>query len=115
MVDCIPTYIKHNKNFGLKRRIFLCFSDSEQILDKVDRSFLWQKLILEQISSKMIKALNAMYSVVKSYVRHRSAYSRFVHSYISLNQGVHAHRYCSCCSSMILYKILRLIPMIYSL
>ena len=63
------------------------FIDYEKAFDKVDRSFLWQKLILEKVSSKLVKTLNAMYSVVKSCVRHRSAYSRFFHSYIGLKQG----------------------------
>ena len=72
---------------GSKEKLYCVFIDYEKAFDKVDRSFLWQKLMLEKVRSKLVKTLNAMYSVVKSCVRHRSAYSRFFHSYIGLKQG----------------------------
>ena len=87
-VDCIFTFYSIiAKTLGSKEKLYCVFIDYEKAFDKVDRSFLWQKLILEKVSSKLVKTLNAMYSVVKSCVRHRSAYSRFFHSYIGLKQG----------------------------
>ena len=80
-VDCIFTFYSIiAKTLGSKEKLYCVFIDYEKAFDKVDRSFLWQKLILEKVSSKLVKTLNAMYSVVKSCVRHRSAYSRFFHS-----------------------------------
>ena len=75
-VDCIFTFYSIiAKTLGSKEKNILCFIDYEKAFDKVDRSFLWQKLILEQVSAKLAKAQNAMCSVVKSYVRYRSDHS----------------------------------------
>ena len=44
--------------------------DYEKCFDKIDHIFLWQKLILENVSSKMTRANKAMYSVVPAVVKH---------------------------------------------
>ena len=115
-VDCIFTFYSIiAKTLGSKEKLYCAFIDYEKAFDKVDRSFLWQKLMLEKVRSKLVKTLNAMYSVVRSCVRHRSAYSSFFHSYIGLKQGDPCSPILSMLFNMILYNILRPIPMIYSL
>ena len=65
-VDCIFTFYSIiAKTLGSKEKLYCVFIDYKKAFDKVDRSFLWQKLILEKVSSKLVKTLNAMYSVVK--------------------------------------------------
>ena len=63
------------------------FIDHEKCFDKIDRSLLWQKLLAEHISSKLVKAIKSMYTTVKSYVKYRSSYSKFFDSSIGLKQG----------------------------
>ena len=55
--------------------------------DRIDRAFLWQKRLLESVSTKFIQALRAMYSSVKSYIRYKHATSDFINTYIGVKQG----------------------------
>ena len=64
-----------------------CVIDYEKAFDKIDRSFLWQKLLTEQVSGKFVNALSSMYTVVKSCVKDGSNTSRFFNSYNVLKQG----------------------------
>ena len=68
--------------------MYCVFIDYEKAFDKIDRSFLWQKLLKEQVSGKFVNALRSIYTVVKSCVRYRSNTSRFFNSYNGLKQGV---------------------------
>ena len=61
--------------------------DYEKCFDKIDRIYLWQKLIKENVSSKIVKALQAMYNVVKSCVRYKSKTSNFIDSKVGVKQG----------------------------
>ena len=61
--------------------------DYEKAFDKINRSFLWQKLLVANVSSKFVCALRSMYTVVKSCVRYRSSASSFFNSYNGLKQG----------------------------
>ena len=46
-VDCILTFYSIiAKTLGSKEKLYCVFIDYEKAFDKVDRSFLWQKLIL---------------------------------------------------------------------
>ena len=48
-VDCIFTFYSIiAKTLGSKEKLYCVFIDYEKAFDKVDRSFLWQKLILEK-------------------------------------------------------------------
>ena len=59
----------------------------EKAFDEINRSFLWQKLLAENVSSKFVSALRSMYSVVKSCVKYRSTSSHIFNSYNGLKQG----------------------------
>ena len=48
---------------------------------------LWHKLILENVSSKIVKALKSMYSVVKNCVRYNGGFSEYINSHIGIKQG----------------------------
>ena len=87
-VDCIFTlYSIIAKTLGMGEKLYCVFIDYEKAFDKIDRSFLWQKLLKEQVSGKFVNALRSMYTVVKSCVRYRSNTSRFFNSYNGLKQG----------------------------
>jgi len=58
----------------------LCF-------DKINRSFLFQKLLKEQVSTKFVNAIKSMYAVVRSCVRYNNHHSNFFESHIGLKQG----------------------------
>ena len=87
-VDCIFTFYSIiAKTLSAGEKLYCVFIDYEKAFDKVYRTFLWQKLISENISSKFVTALRAMYSIVRSCVRFQSAKSRFFTSYNGLKQG----------------------------
>ena len=45
------------------------FIDYEKCFDKINRSLLWQKLMLSNVSTKMINAIKSMYKTVKASVK----------------------------------------------
>ena len=88
IVDCI--FILHSvisKVINSGERLYCVFIDYEKCFDKVDRSFLWQKLLSENVSCKLVKAIKSMYNTVKLCVRYKSSFSQFFDSYIGLKQG----------------------------
>ena len=87
-VDCIFTLNSNiAKTLGMGGKLYCVFIDYEKAFDKIDRTFLWQKLLKEKVSGKFVNALRSMYTVVKSCVRYRSNTSRFFNSYNGLKQG----------------------------
>ena len=90
-VDCIFAFSsiisKPSKTLNLGEKLYCVFIDYEKAFDKINRSFLWQKLLAENVSSKFVEALRSMYSVVKSCVRYSSSNSRFFTSNNGLKQG----------------------------
>ena len=53
------------------------------------RAYLWQKLLVESVSCKFVKALRSMYSTVKLCItcKYNSSFSQLFDSYIGLKQG----------------------------
>ena len=47
-----------SKVLDSKQKLYCVFIDFEKAFDKIDRMALWHKLILENVSSKIVKALN---------------------------------------------------------
>lgn len=87
-VDCIFTlYSIISKTLHSGEKLFCAFIDYEKAFDKIDRSLLWQKLVSEHVSTKLVQAISSMYSVVKSCIRYRSSLSGFFSSHIGLKQG----------------------------
>ena len=88
VVDCV--FILHaiiSKVLNTGHKLYCIFIDNEKCFDKIDRSFLWQKLLQEQISCKLVKAIKSMYTTVKSCIKYKSSYSRFFDSNVGLKQG----------------------------
>ena len=69
------------------QKLYCVFIDYEKCFNKIDRTFLWQKLIAQNIRSKLVKAIKSMYNAVKSRVRYKASYSSFFASDIGLKQG----------------------------
>ena len=59
------------------QKLYCVFIDYEKCFDKIDRAFLWQKLLSQNVSCKLVRAIKSMYSVVKSCVRYKSCYFTF--------------------------------------
>ena len=88
IADCI--FILHSvisKVLGSGQKLYCVFIDYEKCFDKINRLFLWQKLITENVSCKLVKAIKSMYLTVKSCVRYKSFFSEFFSSSIGLKQG----------------------------
>jgi hypothetical protein len=87
-IDCI--FILHSliaKTLSLKKKLYCAFLDYEKCFDKLDRSFLFQKLLQQNVSSKLVKAIQSMYSVVKTCVRFNANLSHVFDSNIGVKQG----------------------------
>lgn len=88
VIDCI--FILHtviSKVLDSGEKLYCVFIDYEKCFDKVDRSFLWQKLLTENVSSKLVKAIKSMYNKVKSCIKYKSSFSDFFETHIGLKQG----------------------------
>lgn len=87
-IDCIFTFYSIiNKTLNAGDKLYCVFVDYEKAFDKIDRTLLWQKLASENVSSKLIKAISAMYTIVKSCIKYHSSQSQFLTSNIGLKQG----------------------------
>ena len=86
--DCIfmlNSIISKVLNSGQK--LYAVFIDYEKCFDKIDHIFLWQKLISENVSSKMTQAIKAMYSVVRAVVKHNHKTSESIDIQLDVKQG----------------------------
>lgn len=87
-VDCIFSFYSIiSKTLHAGEKLYCVFIDYEKAFDKIDRTFLWQKLISENVSSKLVQAISSMYLIVKSCIRYQSSKSDFFSSHIGLKQG----------------------------
>jgi hypothetical protein len=88
IIDCI--FILHSiiaKVINSGKKLYCIFIDYQQCFDKIERSFLWQKLISENVSLKLVNAIKSMYKTVKSCVSYKNSYSEYFSSNIGLKQG----------------------------
>ena len=79
--DCI--FILHSILSKVKgKKIYLIFIDYEKCYDKIIRLFLWQKLLAENVCSKMTKVINSIYTVVtcKSAIKYNRRVSNAINS-----------------------------------
>jgi hypothetical protein len=76
-----------SKILSTGQKLYSIFIDYEKCYDKINLGFLWQKLLKENISTKIIKSLQAMYSVVRSAVRHNGEISEPVYIHQGVKQG----------------------------
>ena len=67
--------------------------DLIHFITKIDRAYLWQKLLVESVSCKFVHALKSMYSTVKLCIK----FSPFFTHISASNKGTPAHLYYSCC------------------
>ena len=56
------------------------------MFDRIDRVYLWHKLLTENISTKFVNAIKSMYSAVKSFVRYKFTNSNLIISNIGVKQ-----------------------------
>lgn len=69
------------------QKLYCVFIDYEKCFDKIECTFLWQKLLSQHISCKLVRAIKSMYNVVRSCIRYKSTYSTFFSSNIGFKQG----------------------------
>ena len=86
--DCI--FILHfiiAKVFNSGQKLYSIFIDYEKCYDKINHLFLWQKMLSENISSKMTNAIKNMYSVVRSVIKHNRRLSSCIQSHLGVKRG----------------------------
>ena len=87
IIDCI--FILHSiisKVLNSGNKLYCIFIDYEKFFDKIDRTFLWHKLLVENISAKLVRVIKSMNSTVKSCVKYQYSYSELFESHIGLKQ-----------------------------
>ena len=75
------------KMLNSEKKVYAAFLDYEKCFDKINRLFLFQKLIAQNVSCKMINATKAMYTTVRSYIRCNNETSDFIWSDTGVKQG----------------------------
>ena len=88
ITDCL--FILHSvisKVLNAGQKLYCIFIDYMLCFDKINRSFLFRKLLNEQISTKFVNAIKTMYTVVRSCVRYNHSQSEYFISNIGLKQG----------------------------
>ena len=86
--DCIfilHSIIKQVLNSG--KKLYCAFIDYEKCFDRINRTLLWQKLINQNVSSKFINAIKAMYTSVRASVKHNGEISEQIPSLTGVKQG----------------------------
>ena len=86
--DCI--FILHSiiaKVLNSGQKLYSIFIDYEKCYDKINHIFLWQKILTENISTKITNAIKSMYSVVRSVIKHNGKLSNSIHSHLGVKQG----------------------------
>ena len=87
-VGCI--FILHaiiSKTLNDKKKLYCAFIDFEKCFDRIDRSFLFHKLVQQCVSARYVKAVKNMYNIVKSCIKHKEQTSEFFESNIGVKQG----------------------------
>lgn len=70
-----------------KKTLYASFIDFQKCFDLLYRNGIWYKLIQSGISSKIVKMLRSMYSVVKSCVKVNGELTDYFDSYMGVKQG----------------------------
>ena len=87
-IDCI--FILHSivsKTLNSGQKLYSIFIDYEKCSDRIDRVLLWQKLLADNVSSKMTNAIKAMYSTVRAIIKHNRQTSNVINSNSGVKQG----------------------------
>ena len=77
----INKYLRHEGG-----RFYALFVDFEKAFDRVNRASLWQKLLSQNVSSKMVNMLKAIYSDVKACVKSTEGLSDMITCPIGVKQ-----------------------------
>ena len=75
------------KTLANKKKLYTAFLDFEKMFDKIDRIYLWQKLLNTNVSTRFVQAVKTMYSSDKSYVKYKSKLSECIFLNIGVKQG----------------------------
>ena len=70
-----------------KKRLLCAFLDYEKAFDKVDRAFLWLKLMNHNINGRILNVVRNMYSTAKSCIMTNGECSNFFDTHIGVRQG----------------------------
>ena len=75
------------ETLSCNKKLYCEFVDFEKCFDKINRGYLFHKLLNSNISTKFVNVVKSMYSTVNACVRHNSTYSPFFDSNIRVKQG----------------------------
>ena len=78
----ITKYLRHKGG-----RFYALFVDFEKAFDHVDRLLLWQKLFTQNVSTKMVRMLKAIYADVRAYIRTSKGLTNTVPCPVGVRQG----------------------------
>ena len=70
-----------------RKRLYCAFLDFEKAFDKVERAFLWQKLLDQKVKGKVLKVIKNLYANAKSCVQLNNDISDFFEVNIGVRQG----------------------------
>ncbi|XP_053403102.1 uncharacterized protein LOC128558242 [Mercenaria mercenaria] len=76
-----------NMKINKRDKMYAAFIDYQKAYDKIYRNGLWYKLIKEGINGKILNVMRAMYTEVKSCIKHFNTLSDFFSCEMGLFQG----------------------------
>ena len=70
-----------------KKRLYCLFIDYEKAFDRVERAFLWQKLLDSVVDGRILTIIKDMYRKAKSCVKTENVCSDYFYCYSGVRQG----------------------------
>ena len=70
-----------------KKRLYCLFTDYEKAFDRVERAFLWQKLLDSGVDGRILTVIKDMYRKAKSCVKTGNVCSDYFYCYSGVRQG----------------------------
>ena len=70
-----------------KKRLYCLFIDYEKAFDRVQRAFLWQKLLDSGVDGRILNVIKDMYRKAKSCVKTGNVCSDHFHCYSGVRRG----------------------------
>jgi hypothetical protein len=76
-----------DKVLGERGKLYAAFVDYEKAFDTVVRDALWEKLLTQGVSCKLVKMLKSLYSKVTGYIKVYNDISEFFDIGLGVKQG----------------------------
>ena len=75
------------RQFSLKRKLYVAFIDFEKAFDSINRNLLWPILLSNKVKGKCLKCIKSMYAHLRTRVRAGAELTDFINCTTGVKQG----------------------------